>query len=142
MGKGSKHSHNRELIIVVDDDRVSREIVAGLLNKLGFKTICLEDGHYLTFSCSYFSHVKAVMMDMDMPVLNGFKATKKIRQVCRNNPALDHLPIIAVSGVESDEKKCIRAGCDALLRKPVTIKDLYDIMNVCNVACKPLEMIE
>ncbi len=142
MQQGSNHSHNRELIIVVDDDRVSREIMAGFLEKLGFTTICLEDGHYLTFSCSYFAHVKAIMMDMNMPVLNGYKATKRIRKVCRKNPALDHLPIIAVSGVEFDDHKCIKAGCDALLKKPLTIKRLYDALVDCNVVCNPLELIK
>ncbi|MFP4164060.1 MAG: response regulator [Chitinispirillaceae bacterium] len=122
-----------EVVLVVDDDPVSREYHSALLKKLGFSPLCLEDGVKLTFSCSYFAHVKAVLMDMNMPKLDGYKAVKRIRKLDRENKGFDHLPIIAVSGVEGNEKKCFRCGCDFHLKKPITLAMLSETMRKLGV---------
>ncbi|MFP4014008.1 MAG: response regulator [Chitinispirillaceae bacterium] len=115
-----------EVVLVVDDDPVSRHYLSGLLEKLGFNPLCLEDGINLTFSCSYFAHVKAVLLDMNMPGLDGYKAAKRIRKLDRKKKGFDRLPIIAVSGIEGNEKKCLRCGCDLYLKKPVLFPELVE----------------
>jgi CheY-like chemotaxis protein len=109
---------SRELILIVDDDEISRTLFSHMLKNMGFRTLCVEDGYYLTYSCEYFSNVSAILMDMNMPKLNGYKATKKIRKLC-NKSVVDYIPIIAVT-VDENKDKCLKAGCDLYLLKPVS----------------------
>lgn len=122
-----------EVVLVVDDDPVSRRYLSGLVEKLGFSPLCLDDAVNLTFSCSYFAHVKAVLMDMNMPGLDGYKAVKRIRKLDRKKKGFDRLPVIAVSGIDGNEKKCLRSGCDLYLKKPVSFSELVDALRSLGV---------
>lgn len=64
----------------------------------------------------------AILMDMKMPVMNGYEATRIIKK----NEKLRHIPVIAVSAsvLESDEKKFREAGCDGILQKPIRLQNL------------------
>jgi CheY-like chemotaxis protein len=120
---GATHDlhESQDMILVVDDDEISRLILSSMLKKMGFRTLCIEDGYYLTFSCEYFSTVKAILIDMHMPKLDGYKTVQKIRKLYKQNKIPEYLPIIAVT-VDDNKEKCIRAGCDGYLAKPVSFE--------------------
>jgi CheY-like chemotaxis protein len=123
----SRSSQHDETILIIDDDDISRRILSIMLNNMGFRAISVEDGHYVTFSCEYFSHIKAILMDMNMPKLDGYKTTRKIRDLYKKIKSNDYVPIIAVTGEENAEK-CIKAGCDLHLLKPVSNESLADAL--------------
>jgi CheY-like chemotaxis protein len=108
---------SQPLILIVDDDEISRKLLSYLLKNMGFRTLGVGDGYYLTYSCEYFSNISAILMDMNMPKLDGYKTTKKIRKLCEKK-VVDYLPIIAVT-VDENKEKCLKAGCDFYLLKPV-----------------------
>ena len=109
----------RDLILIVDDDKISSRLLSIMLQNLGFRTLCIEDGYYLTFSCAYFNHIKAIFMDMMMPKLDGYETTKKIRKLLKKEEPTYHIPIIALT-VNEDSQKSLQAGCDLHLVKPVS----------------------
>ncbi len=108
----------RDVVLVVDDDAISRRLMSIMLKNMGFRAIGVEDGDNLIFSCEYFSNVKAILMDMNMPKLDGYKTTRKIRNLFKQKSNTDYIPIIAVT-VDENSEKCIKAGCDIHLLKPV-----------------------
>jgi CheY-like chemotaxis protein len=110
---------SRDLILIVDDDKISRRLLSILLQNMGFRTLCIEDGYYLTFSCSYFTQIKAILMDMGMPKLDGYTTTKKIRKLLKKGKSTYHMPIFAVTASENG-KKCLKAGCDLHIVKPIS----------------------
>ena len=69
--------------------------------------------------------IDIVLMDMQMPILNGFDATKKIKEI---NPKL---PVIAVTAfaLEGDRGKILQAGCDDYISKPIKSNELYSKMS-------------
>ena len=121
-----KSSSTNNVILIVDDDATTRTMLSAFVKKLGFRAITLADGSDLTFSCSFFANIKAILMDMNMPKLDGYKATKEIRKIYQHHQDLSHLPIIAVTGVENSEKKCLKAGCDLYVQKPVSLDVLKE----------------
>jgi CheY-like chemotaxis protein len=114
-----------ETILIVDDDDISRRLLSIMLKKMGFHSISVEDGEYVTFSCEFFSHIHAILMDMNMPKLDGYKTTRKIRDLYKKMKCNEYVPIIAVTGEENAEK-CFKAGCDLHLLKPITNESLAD----------------
>jgi CheY-like chemotaxis protein len=121
------HPQSKETILIVDDDDISRRLLSIMLNNLGFHAICVEDGEYLTFSCGYFSHINAILMDMNMPKLDGYKTTRKIRDLYKKMKSNEYVPIIAVT-VDENKDKCIKAGCDLHLLKPVSNETLAEAL--------------
>ena len=67
-----------------------------------------------------------VLMDMQLPKLNGLDVTKKLRQI----PAFAHIPIVAVTAyaMKGDSERFIDAGCDAYLAKPVNTRELPGVV--------------
>jgi CheY-like chemotaxis protein len=111
-------------VLVVDDTDANRRVTALLLGKLG---------HTAESACNGAEAVEAVartrydlvLMDMQMPVLNGLDATRAIR---RRQPAGERPLILGVSGFASDETRheCLAAGMNGYLVKPVTLAQLSD----------------
>ena len=69
-------------------------------------------------------HYDAILMDCEMPEMDGYAATRAIRQ--RETGSAGHIPVIALTGHASseDERVCLEAGMDAVLTKPVTLPAL------------------
>lgn len=65
-----------------------------------------------------------IMMDVQLPKMGGLEVTRRLRQM----PAFNHVPILALTAyaMKGDEGKCLSAGCDAYLSKPVNTRELPD----------------
>jgi signal transduction histidine kinase/DNA-binding response OmpR family regulator len=114
-------------ILVVDDDSLNQIAIRSALNRMGCKTVVACNGKEAVEKL-HESSFDVVLMDLQMPVVNGFEATRLIRE--SSNSAI---PIIAVTGNSMDEnfEKCIAAGMNDFLGKPFGIKILRDkILNV------------
>lgn len=119
-------------ILVVDDNRMNREILTDILNEQDIDTEEAENGAYavrmlLDKGPDYYD---AVLMDINMPVMDGYVATRTIRQMYPGSG----LPIIAVSANSSYEDRQLskEAGMDAHLAKPLDIVKLKEILSGMN----------
>ncbi len=104
-------------ILIVEDNPVNRKLISLLLNRAGYSFAVAENGVQALEQLDK-DEFKLVLMDMMMPVMNGYEATKHIR----NDAALRHLPIIALTAnaLRGEEDRCREAGCDDYIAKPYT----------------------
>ena len=107
----------RGRVLVVEDDPVNLAALVALLGSLGYATDSVASGMEAVEACER-SPFDAVLMDCDLPGMDGFKATAWIRQ---REGSGRRTPIIAVTACVglSDREKCLAAGMDDLLHKPV-----------------------
>ena len=81
------------------------------------------------FSCSEPEYYDLILMDVHMPVMDGYEATRQIR--CLDRPDALHIPILAMTAnaFVEDKEECKRAGMDAHIAKPLDMKVLYSTIN-------------
>ena len=114
-------------LLLVEDELTNRTVALALLNKLGFKVTLAIDGHEAVEK-SARSSFDLILMDCQMPIMDGFDATQQIRS--RENQQGRHIPIIALTAnaFESDRKRCLEAGMNDFLAKPYTLEELKSIL--------------
>lgn len=107
-------------ILVVDDDSISRLLLKGVLSGQRVKVILAENGKEAVEKVEQEPDIRVVLMDMKMPVMNGYEATSRIKEIRPN------LPVIAQTAfADPDERKTARdAGCDVVLPKPINSEEL------------------
>jgi len=105
-------------ILVADDNLINQQVAQGMLEKLGFQSLLADNGQDALDVLSR-EKVDLVLMDCQMPVLDGFEATQQIRKRESNS----HIPIIALTAnvSDSDAQKCFASGMDDFLTKPIDI---------------------
>jgi PAS domain S-box-containing protein len=112
-------------ILIVDDNPMNHEIIRAYLSDSTCQVFHAANGTEALEVLGRQS-VDAVLMDCQMPVMDGYEATRRVRQ----NPQLASLPIIALTAnaTETDRGKCLAAGMDAYLAKPVLVDNLLETL--------------
>ncbi len=112
----NKEFHGK--ILVVDDLAIGQTVARMVLEKLGFTVDIASDG-VEAVAKAYAAPYRMVLMDCQMPVMDGYEATRQIRQQARDQQ-LEHLPIIALTAnaQPSDVQACLDSGMDGYLPKP------------------------
>mgnify|MGYP003290353249 CR=1 FL=1 len=118
-------------ILLVEDNELNREIAEALLMENGATVDCVTDGYLAvevlkkTRECRY----DVVLMDVQMPIMDGYEATKKIRML--PNPQVRDIPIIAMTAnaFEEDRKLAFEAGMNEHLPKPIVIENVLDVIS-------------
>jgi CheY-like chemotaxis protein len=114
-------------VLLVEDHPMNRQLLQALMGKLGIQTIIAENGQQ-ALECLAKSpeSFDAVLMDVQMPVMDGIQATQRIREDAR----FANLPIIAVTAnAMSDERAlCLQAGMQDYLSKPVNLQALHEVL--------------
>lgn len=112
-------------ILIVDDIAVNRKLLALQLSKFGYEIDHAEDGKK-GYEAVKKKDYGLVLMDLDMPEMNGFEATFAIRQY--DSETRQHTPIVAMTSYdrEGDRERCLSAGMDDYLSKGVSKKKLLD----------------
>jgi CheY-like chemotaxis protein len=102
-------------ILIVEDNPVNQKLIAFLLARAGYTYDVAENG-LVALERLRASPYRLVLMDMMMPVMNGFDAVRAIRA----DNTLRHLPVIALTAnaLKGEDEKCRAAGCDAYIAKP------------------------
>ena len=109
-------------VLVVEDNEVNQLVIFGMLKRLGYSYELAADGVQALDRLAR-SRYRGVLMDVNLPLLDGLEATRRFRM--REGEAA-HLPIIALTAnaQPSDRDECLGAGMDDFLDKPIQIKDL------------------
>lgn len=122
--------HGRHILLVEDND-LNREIATELIGAAGASVETAKDGKEAVemFKASAPGYYDLILMDVQMPVMNGYEATKSIREMEREDA--NTVPIFAMTAnaFAEDEEKSRRAGMDVHITKPLDIKVLYTMMN-------------
>lgn len=117
-------------ILLVEDNEINLEIETALLEGMGFQVDTAVDGQIAVeiMEKSNPGEYALILMDIQMPVMNGHQAARAIRSF--KNEALSRVPIIALSAdaFESDRRKSIESGMDAHLPKPIDVPVLLETM--------------
>ncbi len=111
-------------ILIAEDYKHSQIIVTRLLKKNNFDSIVVvENGEEAVKMCTQ-DKFDLILMDMQMPVMNGFEAMEKIRKM----PGYDKVPIIALTAfaMKGDREKCIEAGATDYIPKPIDSKEFIE----------------
>lgn len=117
-------------LLVVEDNKLNREITVTILNQTGIITEQAEDGSVAVKMVQEAApgYYDLILMDIQMPIMDGYEATKQIRAL--PDKRLAQLPIIAVSAnaFEEDKKASLAAGMDGHIAKPINVPDLFALM--------------
>ncbi len=107
-------------ILLAEDDYIHKTLIEKLLSRYGVKVISVQNGLEAVKQACHGSF-DLILMDIQMDVMNGFEATRKIRNFESENNKKKRTPIIALTALSRnrDRKKCLRAGMDYCLLKPV-----------------------
>jgi len=118
--EGTNHS-----ILLVEDNPINQTVTQAMLRSLGFEVTLASDGVQAVSQASS-REFAAVLMDCRLPVMDGYEATRRIRQL----PGLAGLPIIALTAnaLHSDRDACLQAGMSDYLAKPFKRTDLQQVL--------------
>jgi CheY-like chemotaxis protein len=118
------HLGHGEAILVAEDNAINRAVILAQLNKLGYQPVAVADGKAAcaTLRAGCFA---LVLMDCQMPVMDGYEATRNIRRSLQSQ-----IPIIALtaSAMAPDKERCLQAGMDDYLAKPVDLPQLAAVL--------------
>lgn len=110
-------------ILVAEDNPSNQKLINILLQKMGMDVTLTGDGQ-VTVEKALSEAYDLILMDMQMPILDGYDATRQLRDKgCKT-------PIVAVTAnaMVGDEEKCLAAGCDGYLQKPIDRTKLGEII--------------
>jgi PAS domain S-box-containing protein len=116
--RGSGDAQRRLRILLVEDNRVNQLFASRFLQKHGHDVLIAEDGEQAVSRLTS-ERFDIVLMDVQMPVMDGFEATRLIRKAEQNGGR--HTPILAMTAyaMKGDREKCLDAGMDGYVPKPV-----------------------
>ena len=114
-------------VLVVEDNPLNQRVASGMLESLGYRVDMASDGVEGLRLCGSH-HYDVVLMDCQMPVMDGFETTKKLR--LSEGKSGRHTPVVAMTAhaLAGDRARCIRAGMDDYLSKPLHRKGLAAMM--------------
>ncbi len=130
--RGQEHERitDRRIVLIAEDQQENREVLVDYLNDLGIHSEYAVNGEQAVdmFIESEEGTYKAVFMDIEMPVLDGYKASLMIRGLNRRDK---NIPIIALTAnaFQSDREKALKAGMDHYLTKPLKMDALSELLN-------------
>ncbi|MCD8396997.1 MAG: response regulator [Lachnospiraceae bacterium] len=117
-------------ILVAEDIDINWEVAEEILKSLGFETDRAANGRECVdmFAQSAIGCYDAILMDIQMPVLNGYEATKQIRVLGRADSTL---PILAMTAnaFSSDVQECLDSGMNGHIAKPLDVKEMISVLN-------------
>ena len=117
-------------ILLAEDNELNQEIAQAILEEAGFTVEIAGTGQDAVdmLRRSAPDYYQLVLMDIQMPVMNGYEATKLIRSL--ENPALASIPILAMTAnaFEEDKQAALKCGMNGHISKPIDINKLFETL--------------
>jgi len=122
----TQRSHGR--ILVAEDNIINQQVALGILNNLGHSSEAVANGKEVIKALESIPY-ELVLMDCQMPEMDGYEATRQVRHPA-SKVLNRHIPIIAMTAhvMQGDRKKCLEAGMNDYLSKPVDPQALADMI--------------
>ena len=127
----SKRSYKGKKALLVEDNELNREIATAIMEEIGLDVDCVEDG---TDAVNIMSSAEGrkydlIFMDIQMPKMDGYTATREIRTLSSNKKA--NIPIVAMTAnaFEEDRQKAFKAGMNAHIAKPIDVNILMGTLD-------------
>jgi PAS domain S-box-containing protein len=116
-------------ILLAEDGLVNQKVAVSLLEQRGHKVTVANDGREAIAALDSESF-DVVLMDVQMPAMDGFEATATIRE--KEKASGEHIPIIAMTAhaMKGDRERCLQVGMDGYIAKPIRAKDLYETIEM------------
>ncbi len=116
-------------VIMAEDNRINAEFAKEMLEKLRCEVVAIRNGREAVEILQNDRNFDLIFMDCQMPIMDGFEATKQVREYEKKSNLI-HIPIIALTAnaMKGDKERCIQAGMDDYLSKPVRQKDFAGII--------------
>jgi two-component system sensor histidine kinase/response regulator len=120
-----RRDHRNARLLLAEDDPVNREVELVLLEDIGWTIDTAEDGQQ-ALDLAAVNDYQLILMDMQMPVMNGLEATRAIRKL----PNRQAVPILAMTAnaFAEDREACLEAGMNDFLTKPVVPEKLFEVL--------------
>ena len=127
-GNGFKKKREKYKILLAEDNLINQKVTIKILNTFGFNVSAVNDGMEAITAVTN-DNFDLILMDLQMPNVDGFKATEKIRSLPNSKR---NIPIIALTAhaLMGDKEKCLNAGMTDYLSKPVSGQDLAKKIDV------------
>ena len=117
-------------ILLAEDNELNREIVTAILEDAGVEVTSVKDGIEAVeaAAASVPGQYDLILMDIQMPLMDGYTATREIRTL--KNPQIADIPIIALTAnaFDSDRKEALKTGMNGYIAKPISMEKLMEIM--------------
>ena len=112
------------MVLVVEDNQISFKLIHAVLSQVKTNVVHATNGKIAIELCTSGKHFDLVLMDMQMPEVDGLEATRQIKQIWPD------LPIVATTANTYDEnvRACEEAGCDGFLTKPLQFRKMFELM--------------
>jgi CheY-like chemotaxis protein len=110
-------------ILLVEDNEMNRDMLSRRLERKGYQVVMATDGQE-GLAMAQSQTPALVLMDMSLPVLDGWEATRKLKE----DPATRAIPVIALTAhaMSGDRERALEAGCDDYDTKPIDLARLLD----------------
>jgi PAS domain S-box-containing protein len=116
-------------IMVVDDDPTNIKVISTILNKFGLTVTTAQDGQQALDAIIGGDSAELILMDLQMPIMDGQTATKRIREWEAENKIARHMIVaLTAAAFEEDFKSCLAAGMDDVLTKPISVAKLKEML--------------
>lgn len=116
----------KQTILIAEDHPVNQRVIQGMVEKLGMRAEIVSNGLEAVHAVCHNDYA-AILMDCQMPEMDGIEATRFIRG---NEESIGHIPIVAVTafGQEDDRIRCLEAGVDEFMVKPIRMEALAAVL--------------
>jgi CheY-like chemotaxis protein len=111
-------------VMVVEDNQISFKLISAILSKVNVEIVHANSGNKALELCEYGNPLDLILMDLQLPGMNGLETTRKIKSIRPD------IPVIATSASTFDELEAAsrKAGCSAYISKPLQFKKLLELM--------------
>ncbi|MBN2339917.1 MAG: response regulator [Deltaproteobacteria bacterium] len=120
---------SKQRILVAEDNPINQKVATGMLSKMGYRVVTVNNGKEALDALKH-SWFDLVFMDIQMPIMDGFEATKEIRKN-KNNLMNPDVPIVAMTAhaMSGYREKCISEGMDDYVTKPIGVQALSAVLD-------------
>jgi|WetSurMetagenome_2_1015567.scaffolds.fasta_scaffold02248_8 PAS domain S-box-containing protein len=120
-----KKEYTGKTILIAEDEQSNFDFLKILFTRMNIRILWAKDGFEAVDLCQTDPTINLVLMDIKMPLLNGYEATKMIKKI------RPELPVIAQTAYAmiSDRQEAEKAGCDGYLSKPIKIKQIMEVLD-------------